>query len=855
MTPMLEQYFSIKKSVPDCILFYRLGDFYEMFFEDAEIASKELEIALTARDAGGGEKAPMCGVPYHSYEPYLDKLISNGHRVAICEQLENPKEVKGIVKRDVVRVISPGTIISKSSDEKSHNYFMTLIAEEKFFALSAIDNSTGELFATQSELLETGTELLNELSRFNPSEIVINESSYIIKDFQKYIREFSPMLTELELCSKEEQEKLLSENFSQSELCKLDKKPFARSAIALSLSYLKTKARMSASHINTINYYESKNYMDLDYRTAANLELTETLYGRSKKGSLLSILDKTATAMGARLLKSYIQRPLLDKGKIEERFDAVDFFKKETIIREEVLEMLSDIYDLERISSKVAEGLGNPRELFTLGFSMTKLPFIYDKIPKKKELSWLWTGWDDLSDLCGKIIGTLSDDPPVSTTDGGLIREGFSSELDELRDFLKHGKEKLIDLENSERKRSGIKNIKIGYNRVFGYFFEVTKSNLNLVPKHFIRRQTLANCERFFSEELKELEEKILTAGDRAKELEMKIFTDLRASIREDIFRIQRTASVIACLDVMISFSKVAFENNYNRPLLNKEGRLEIYDGRHPVVEKSLKGEEFISNNTFLGGNGKVMQLITGPNMSGKSTYMRQVALITLMAQSGSFVPCTSADIPITDRIFSRIGASDNLARGESTFMVEMKEVAQILNEATEKSLVILDEVGRGTGTYDGLSIAWAVAEYIVTDINARTLFATHYHELTELSERYGSIQNMNVKILEKEDGIIFLRKVEEGKTDRSFGIEVAKLAGVKTQVIENAKAFLSMMETHYKLSLDFDETKIQQLDFLNFKREYLLNRLENLDINELSPKAAHELLEALHNEALNLRD
>lgn len=852
MTPMLRQYSEIKSQVKDTILFYRLGDFYEMFYDDAILASKELEITLTQRDAGGGNKAPMCGVPYHSYESYLEKLVSKGYKVAICEQVEDPKLAKGIVKREIVRIVSPGTIIDNKSDEKTHNYFLTLIIEGNSFSVASIDISTGELNLCEDEYSEQNSNILNELSIYNPSEILINEEGYRNKDFQKYIREFSPMINIIK--DKKVDYKIIDEYFSIGEQSNLEGKTLAREALSNALSYLKNTSLMKTNHINSINFYERKNYMEIDYRTHANLEVTESLYYKTKKGSLLSIIDKTKTAMGGRMLRNFLSRPSINKEEIECRLDVVEYFMNDTILREEVRELLSEVYDLEKIISKLSQNLANARELSSLGYSLSKLPFIYDAIPKELSIIWVFNNWDDLSDISYEINRILVDEPPIAITEGGLIKEGYSQELDELRDLLRHGKERLLDLENKEREETGIKNLKIGYNRVFGYYFEVTKSNLSNVPEYFIRKQTLVNSERFFTSELKELEDKILNAGEKSSILEYEIFNNLREEIKTHISRIQRTCNIVSTLDVLLSFSQVAFENNYHRPSLNTEGRLEIIEGRHAVVEKHLESENFIANDTKLMRGQKTMQLITGPNMSGKSTYMRQVALITLMAHIGSFVPAKSADIPITDRIFSRIGASDNLAKGESTFMVEMKEVAQILNESTKESLIILDEVGRGTGTFDGLSIAWAVAEYILNHIHAKTLFATHYHELTDLAEKYSEIQNMTITILEEEDNIIFLRKVVEGKTDRSFGIEVAKLAGVKTQVIENAKSILNMLETHNKINLEFDEEPIKQLDFSNYKREYILDRLEKLDMNELSPRSAYELLEALHLEALKLR-
>lgn len=854
MTPMMEQYMSVKEKYPDCILFYRLGDFYEMFYDDALTASRELEIVLTQRDAGQGEKAPMCGVPYHVYETYLSKLVNKGYKVAICEQLENPKMVKGIVKRDIVKIVTPGTIIDSSLEEKQNNFLCSIFLTGNACGLCYIDNSTGELYTSEFNTEDVSQFLLNELGNIAPSEIIINDEGENNLEFQRYIREFMPSVTKKNpLIS--DPHNVLKEFFSDAEIKSVRTKPYAAFATLSAMEYLKEMQRSEFLHINRINVYEAKHFMKIDYNTKANLELTETLLGRNRKGSLIYVLDQTVTAMGGRLLKKWLEYPLLSDKEINERLDAVELFFHKPMLLDSLRGLLKQIYDLERISSKIYSGSGNARDFSSLRASLKQLPALYAMFQTEKEhrmLDRIFREFDTLNDIYERIEKTIVDDPPLTTTEGGMIRPEFSEELRALHELLNGGKTMLLELETQEKEKTEIRNLKIGFNKVYGYYFEVTNSQREHVPDYFIRRQTLTNCERYFTEELKNLEDSILHAGEKSKKLEYDIFVELREFIKDNIQRIQKVAKSVAMLDVLSSFGKLAMENNYTRPLLNHDGRIEIVDGRHPVVETHLKDTLFIANDTRIGRDGKFFQIITGPNMSGKSTYMRQVALITVLAHIGCFVPAKSADISVTDRIFTRIGASDNLAKGESTFMVEMKEVAQILEYATSSSLVILDEVGRGTGTYDGLSIAWAVVEFMVTQIKAKTLFATHYHELTQLSESHGEIENLTISILEKDSGVVFLRKVVPGATDRSFGIEVAKLAGVHDDVIEKARIILKMIEGSHKIVIkktDSEKQRDKQLDFNNYRREYVFDSLLNADLDNLSPREAHELVHRLQRE------
>lgn len=858
MTPMMEQYMSVKHKYPDCILFYRLGDFYEMFYEDALTASRELEIVLTQRDAGNGEKAPMCGVPYHVYESYLSKLVNKGYKVAICEQLEDPKTVKGIVKRDIVKIVTPGTIIDSSLVEKQNNFLCSIFLKGESCGICYIDNSTGELYASEFNMQDTAQMLLNELGKISPPEIIINKEVEENSGFQRYTREYMPSITLRDMTDIKPFEKL---NSFFSDIEELKSKPYASFATLSAMEYLKEMQRSDFFHINKVNLYEPNQYMKIDHNTKSNLELTETIFGRKRKGSLIHVLDQTLTAMGGRLLKKWIEYPLLSEEEINKRLDAVQFFLSKPKVLDSLREILRSIYDLERISSKISSGSGNARDFSSLRTSLEQLPTLYSIFDLKGNplmLNHIIAEFDSLADICTRIDKTIVDDPPTTTTEGGMIRPDFSEELESLHKLLNGGKTTILELENREREKTGIRNLKIGFNKVYGYFFEVTNAQRENVPDYFIRRQTLTNCERYFTEELKKLEENILHAGEKSKKLEYEIFLELREFIKEQIHRIQKMAKLVAMLDVLSSFAKVSMENNYCRPTLNSEGRIEIEEGRHPVVETHLKEVQFISNDTKIGKDEKFFQIITGPNMSGKSTYMRQVALITLLAHIGCYVPATSADISITDRIFTRIGASDNLARGESTFMVEMKEVAQILNHATASSLVILDEVGRGTGTYDGLSIAWAIVEYMVRHLKAKTLFATHYHELTQLSDTHDAIENLTISILEKESGVVFLRKVVTGSTDQSYGIEVAKLAGINQEVTDKAQMILKMIEGSHKIIInkaDLEEQVDKQLDFINYRKEYVFDSLLNTDLDSLSPREAHDLLYRLQQECKIIRE
>ena len=856
MTPMMKQYRSIKEKHRDAILFYRLGDFYEMFYDDAITASKELEIALTQRDAGGGKKAPMCGVPYHAYEGYLETLVRNGYKVAIVEQLEDPSQAKGIVKRDVVRIVTPGTIFDRGLDEKTNNFLASCFYKKNKIALSLIDNSTGELFTTELEGEDSLEVLITELKKYKPSEVLANYELQKVNLFNKYIKDFSPSLSFMDFSfTEEDKEKILSYFFNEEEKDKLNNRTLSKSAVVTTLAYLTSTQNDSLVHINKLTFYTPKSFMEIDYSTRANLEISETLIGRKKKGSLLSVIDRTETAMGGRLLRKFLDQPLIDMKKIEERLNFVDIFYKNERLNDELRELLKEVYDLERITSKIASSNGNARDVSSLSYSISKIPEILKLLSNFNELQFLTKIVDDLKDIYDRIDKTIVDNPPITITEGKIIKESFSREIYELKDILANSNNMLLHLEEKERKNSGIKNLKIGFNKPFGYFFEITKSNLKNVPEHFIRRQTLTNCERFFTDELKELERKKLNAQDEITELEYRIFIELRDFIKEQTPRIQKTAHFIAEMDVFSSLAKVAIENEYTKPNINNTGEISIIEGRHPVVEYFQRDIPFITNDTNLGINNQTMQIITGPNMSGKSTYMRQVALITLMAHIGSFVPASQANISVTDKIFTRIGAADNLSSGESTFMVEMKEVSNILNNATVNSLLILDEVGRGTSTYDGLSIAWSVCEYIVKNIKAKTLFATHYHELTQLKESHDEITNLTISVIEKNNEVIFLRKLVEGITNKSYGIEVAKLAGIKKEVIENAKIILKMIEKNHKIIITSKEdNKEKQLDFNNYKKEHIIDMLKDLNVEKMSQEEAHNLLKILSSESKKIR-
>ena len=801
-SPMMQHYLETKEKYKDCILFYRLGDFYEMFFDDAINVSRELELTLTGKDCGQEQRAPMCGIPYHAAENYISRLVSNGHKVAICEQLEDPKQAKGIVKRDVIRIVTPGTVTETNLlEEKRNNYIMSIFQKGVFFGIAVCDISTGDFYASEIKEENNFERLLDEISRYVPSEIIANEMLYNCSEEISKIKERFDVYI-----STEEEEKFSEEIdnlYNQYEiLCDngeklkdLEQRLFAVSAINGLIQYIEDTQKTKLEHINKIIIYTITKYMALDINARRNLELTEKLRDKSKKGTLLWVLDKTATSMGGRLLRRWISDPLIDVFEVNNRLDAVKELKEDVMMRGELVSSLKGVYDIERLAGKVSYGSANARDLNSLKASAKKLPEIKKLIENSKShmLQNLYQDLDELEDIYTLIENAIIEDPPISVTEGGIIKLGYDPEIDELKTAMTDGRTWLAKLEATEKEQTGIKGLKIGYNKVFGYYIEVTKSNLSLVPDRYIRKQTLTGGERYITEELKELESKILGAEEKVVSLEYKLFTQIREQIKSQIQRIQKSAMVISKLDVLTSFATVAEDLNYCMPQVDNSGIIDIKDGRHPVIEKMLPAGSFVANDTYMDKDENRLSIITGPNMAGKSTYMRQVALITLMAQIGSFVPATSAHIGIVDKIFTRVGASDDLSMGQSTFMVEMMEVANILKEATGNSLVILDEIGRGTSTYDGLSIAWAVAEYIEDKekCGAKTLFATHYHELTGLEDKLEGVKNYSIAVKEKGEDVIFLRKIVTGGTDESYGVHVARLAGVPKVVTQRANEIL----------------------------------------------------------------
>jgi len=796
MSPMMVEYLETKKQYPDCILFYRIGDFYEMFFEDAKTASSVLDLVLTGKDCGLEERAPMCGIPFHAAEGYVAKLASNGYKVAIAEQLEDPKLAKGLVKRGVIRVITPGTLTSEQAlDESKNNFLMSIFYDSTGFGISSVDITTGEFLSTTCS---NEKEVMDELSRFAPAEIVCNQAFMISGIETEDIKNrFNLIITELgdDVYDDEKATRLLEEHFHASiEGIGLQDRDLARLSAAAALRYVYDTQKSTVEHIANIRYYSSSQYMIIDTATQRNLELTETMREKKKRGSLLWVLDKTRTAMGARMLRRFIEQPLIDRDKIIARQDAVEDFCAHYIDREEISEYLNTIYDFERLLGRICYKTANPRDLIAFKVSLKMLPDIIQELSQfdsdlVKEIHY---SIDPMEDLYTLIDSAIEEEPPISSRDGGIIKSGYHEEVDHYKESRINGKQWLADLEAEEREKTGIKSLKIKYNRIFGYCFEVTNTFKDLVPDYFIRKQTLAGSERYTTDKLEELQNTILGAEEKLNQLEYELFCDVRDTIGGNIQRIQKTSHYVALIDCIISLSKVATDNNYCRPNINEDGVIDIKDGRHPVIEKLIRDGMFVSNNTYLDDSTDRIAIITGPNMAGKSTYMRQVALIVLMASIGSFVPAGSADISICDRIFTRVGASDDLASGQSTFMVEMNEVANILRNATTKSLLILDEIGRGTSTFDGLSIAWAVVEYIAKVVKAKTLFATHYHELTELEGKLEGVNNYCIAVTNHDQDIVFLRKIIPGGADQSYGIDVASLAGVPKPVIERAKVIAS---------------------------------------------------------------
>ncbi len=874
LTPMMQQYIEMKEENEDYILFYRLGDFYEMFFEDAVLASKELELTLTGKSCGLDERAPMCGVPYHAVEGYLTRLISKGYKVAICEQVEDPKLAKGIVKREVIRVVTPGTTLeSLALDETKNNYIMCIYFDGERFGLSIADVTTADFYVTE---VDNTRSCLDEIYKYHPAEIVYNESFAISGiDLDELKERMQISFTKLDAYYFDEKLsiELLLEHFKANRLSALGLEEFLLGSISSGalLKYLYEIQKNDLIQLQSIKPYVSGNFMLLDTATRRNLELTETLREKQKRGSLLWVLDKTKTAMGARLLRSDLEQPLTDVSEINLRLDAVEDLMTSVVFREEIREYLAPIYDLERLNTRIVYETANPRDLLSFKNSIGMIPEIKKVLcdAKSELLITLNDEIDDLSDLYDLIDVAICEEPPISIRDGGIFKDGYNEEIDRLRKAKTDGKTWLANLEAKERERTGIKNLKIKYNKVFGYYLEVTNSYKDLVPEDYQRKQTLSNAERFYTQELKELEDTILGAEDRLISLEFELFKDLRKTIAASVSRVASTAKALARLDVCASNAYVAERNHYLRPEVNEEDVIEIKGGRHPVVEQMMNQGFFIDNDVYLDNKESRVSIITGPNMAGKSTYMRQVALIVLMAQVGCFVPANQATIGIVDRIFTRVGASDDLASGQSTFMVEMNEVANILRNATKNSLLILDEIGRGTATFDGLSIAWAVVEYIAKTLGAKTLFATHYHELTELEGRLEGVNNYCIAVKENGDDIVFLRKIVRGGADKSYGIAVAKLAGLPDEVIARANQIVEELSENdivdivknISTSQDYKKSTVQKLDEVDFAQmsffdtmsdDAIIAELKELDISQMTPLQALNTLNSLQTKAKN---
>ena len=852
-SPMMQRYLETKEQYKDCILFYRLGDFYEMFFDDAIIAARELEITLTGKDCGQEERAPMAGVPHHAAEMYISRLIAKGYKVAICEQLEDPKTAKGIVKRGVIKVVTPGTIIdSNMLEERKNNYIMSIYKTGIYFGISICDISTGEFYSAEIKDQQNFPLLLDELARYNPSELVINsmmaecqeEMSKIRERFDCYITRFQDKFFDNKIDTLNLRFNIV--DTSNKKIENLKEKTLSIPPINALLAYIEQTQMTTLDHLNKITIYQISKYMSLDINARRNLEITEKMRDKSKKGTLLWVLDKTSTSMGGRMLRRWLNDPLIDTLEINNRLNAVKTLKDDMILRGDITESLKKVYDIERLAGKMAYGNANARDMITLKNSLEKLPKLKQTLANIKEsimLEEIYQNIDELKDIHDLIEKAIVDDPPMTIKDGGIIKIGYNEEIDKLKTATTEGKNWIVNLEAEEREKTGIKNLKVGFNKVFGYFIEVTKSYLSQVPDRYVRKQTLTNAERYITEDLKNLENQILGAEEKVVNLEYNAFIEIREEIAKNIKRLQSTAMAVSELDVLTSFAQVAEDLNYCMPQVDNSGIIDIKSGRHPVIEKMLGAGAFIDNDTYLDKEENRLSIITGPNMAGKSTYMRQVALITLMAQVGSFVPAAEAHIGVVDKIFTRVGASDDLSMGQSTFMVEMMEVATILKEATSNSLVILDEIGRGTSTYDGLSIAWAVVEYIADKekCGAKTLFATHYHELTELENQSEGIKNYSIAVKEKGEDIIFLRKIVRGGTDESYGIHVARLAGVPKAVTQKANEFLRNIEKKNiltgKKAEKQDKKKVEgQFDMYNYKLAEIAHELDKVNLNELTP-------------------
>ena len=873
LSPMMQEYVKTKEQYKDCILFYRLGDFYEMFFEDALTVTKELELTLTGKDCGLEERAPMCGVPFHAAETYINRLIERGYKVAICEQVEDPKKAKGLVKREVIRVVTPGTTLDAASlDESKNNYLMSIVSMEDHFGCAIADITTGDCFLTE---IDKPSKLLDEINKFLPAEIICNDAFFMSGiDVDDLKNRLGICVFPLEawyfddaLCRR-----TLKEHFHVNTLEGLGIQDYDSGVIASGalFLYLQETQKSALSHMAGIRPYTAEKYMLIDSSSRRNLELVETLREKNKRGSLLWVLDKTKTAMGARTLRSYVEQPLIDADEINQRLEALEELNQNPMLRDEIREYLNPIYDLERLISRISYQSANPRDLVAFSSSLEMLPHIRQILKEFNSplLVSIFNNMDPLEDLADLIKRAIVEEPPLAQKDGGIIREGYHPDVDKYRRSRTDGKKWLAELEAREKERTGIKSLKIKYNRVFGYSLEVTNTFKDLVPENYVRKQTLTNAERYITQELKDLEDLILGAEDRLYALEYELFCQVRDKVGAEVVRIQKTAKAVAALDVFASLALVAQRNDYVRPRINESGVLDIKNGRHPVVEQMIENDMFIANDTYLDNHKKRISVITGPNMAGKSTYMRQTALIVLMAQIGSFVPAEKANIGIVDRIFTRVGASDDLASGQSTFMVEMTEVANILRNATSKSLLILDEIGRGTSTFDGLAIAWAVIEHISDTrlCGAKTLFATHYHELTELEGKIPGVNNYCIAVKEKGDDIVFLRKIVKGGADKSYGIQVAKLAGVPESVIQRAKelveelsdaditaAVRDLTAPKKKQKIVYDQVDMAQMSLFDTVQDNdIVEEIRNLDLSNLTPMEAMNILFNLQNKISN---
>ena len=870
MSPMMQEYCKTKEEYKDCILFYRLGDFYEMFFDDALLVSKELELTLTGKDCGLEERAPMCGIPFHAADTYINRLIERGHKVAICEQVEDPKKAKGLVKRAVIRVVTPGTTLDATSlDESKNNYLMSIVSIADRFGCAIADITTGDCFLTE---VPNSQKLVDEINKFSPAEIICNDSFFMSGVDTDDLKErlgicifsLDAWYFDDDTCRKELREHFHVTNLEGLGISDYDSGIIAAGALFL---YLKETQKTALSQMTTIRPYTAERYMLIDSSSRRNLELVETLREKQKRGSLLWVLDKTKTAMGARTLRSFVEQPLIDAEEINRRLEALEELNEKPMLRDEIREYLNPVYDLERLVSRISFKSANPRDMVAFASSLEMIPYIKQVLKDFQApiLKEIYEDMDSLEDITDLIKHAIVDEPPLAQKDGGIIREGFNEDVDKFRSARTDGKKWLTELETKERERTGIKSLKIKYNRVFGYALEVTNTFKELVPENYIRKQTLANAERYITEELKNLENMILGAEDKLYALEYELFSNVRDKVGQEVIRIQRTAKAIAGLDVFASLALVAERNHYVRPKVNESGIIDIKGGRHPVVEQMIDNDMFIANDTYLDNTKKRVSIITGPNMAGKSTYMRQTALIVLMAQIGSFVPADKAVIGIVDRIFTRVGASDDLASGQSTFMVEMTEVANILRNATAKSLLILDEIGRGTSTFDGLAIAWAVIEHISNTklCGAKTLFATHYHELTELEGKLSGVTNYCIAVKEKGDDIVFLRKIVKGGADKSYGIQVAKLAGVPDSVINRAKelveelsdaditaAVKDLASPKKKPKVEMDMAQMSLFDTV--QDNDIIEELKGIDIGNLTPMEALNTLYNLQNKIKN---